>query len=260
MKSHIILGLLIFLISSCGGNPHIHSSRGGLERSNPPLISNQEEDGGCKAARNLMDHQFTFSSKDEGTAGQYPASFKKFTKCKSLIVETFNDYTPGFTYLISNRDKEEYHYELTHRSEKDFLDSKILTIEDIFSEETHPMEIETPVAQGGVIGKDQGIDAHSAHENSKTSLLWSFSAPIITWGLHVINLSSDPVHPAKVRLFDCDRVLIKDVAIIFPGNESGTGEKHFIGFAGGNGNVCHVSITASDDLKGLAVDELIYGK
>ncbi len=258
MKTNMTLALLIFLVTSCGGNPHVHSSRGGLERSHPPLISTQEEEPGCRAARSLMGYEFYFSSQKK--TALYPASFLPFTKCKSLVKEDFNSYDTGFTYLVSNRSWEDYSFELFHQAEKDHVPSKILYLEDIFSSETFPMEIESPVASESVTGKDRGVDSNNSTNESKDSLIWSFSAPIITFGAHVVNVESEVSKPVRLRLFDCDRALIKEVDVIYPAGKDGKNENNFIGFVGGQGEVCHVSLTASDRMTGLSVDEVIYGK
>lgn len=260
MKSHITLAFLFFLITACGGNPHIYSSRGGLERSNPPLVSNQEEDSGCRAGRSLMGYEFSFSSHTNGSADMYPAGFLKYLKCKTLIRESFNDFEVGFTFLISNRNRFDHSYELTHLTERKYPDQKILYLEDIFNAESFPMEVEKVLTQEAITGKDQGVDSNDASVEAKDALLWSYSAPVITWGVHVLNLASTINQPANLRLFDCDRTLIKEVKIIYPQAESGENEKHFIGFVGGAGEVCHVSLTSSHNLGVLAVDELIYGK
>lgn len=257
MKTNIILAFLIFLISSCGGNPHVHSSRGGLDRTHPPLVSTHVEEPGCRTARGIMGFEFFFSSHKDTTS--YPSAFLPY-KCKSLVKEDFNSFETGFTYLISNRNWEDYSFELFHQAEKDHLPSKLMYLEDIFSSETFPLEIESPVAQNNVKGKDRGVDSNNSTDESKDSLIWSFSAPVITWGVHVINLESDELSAVKLRLFDCDRIMIKEVDVDYPGGNSGKDEKNFIGFVGGQGEVCHVSLTASDNLKGIAVDEMIYGK
>ena len=245
MKSHFILAVLIFLITSCGGNPHIHSSRGGVERSNPPLISNQEEDSGCRRGRSLRGFEFYFEAKH----------FTPFKKCKTLITEDFNSQEVGFTYLVSNRGAEEFSYELTHRGERPHMDSKILYLDDIFSEETLPIEIEEPVSNASIEGKDRGVDSNS-NENVKNSLIWSYSSPINTWGVHVIQLTSMQDLPAKIRLFNCDKILLEEKNIFFQNKNVGS----FVGFAGGMGTVCHVAITASGVEDAIAVDELIYGR
>ena len=258
MKTNIILTFLIFFVTSCGGNPHVHSSRGGLERSNPPLISPQEEEPGCRAARSLRGYEFYFSSQKNNS--DYPAGFLPFTKCKSLVKEDFNSFETGFTYLVSNRSWEDYSFELFHQAERDHTTSKILYLEDIFASETFPMQIESPVSQGSIKGTDRGVDSNKAALDSKDSLIWSFSAPIITWGVHVLNVQSDVTNPARLRLFDCDRALIKEIEVIYPSGKEGADEYNFIGFVGGQGDVCHVALTASDNLAGIAVDEVIYGK
>lgn len=258
MKTNIILAFLIFLVTSCGGNPHVHSSRGGLERTNPPLISPQEEEPGCRAARNQRGYEFYFSS--QKLRAEYPSAFLPFTKCKSLVKEDFNSFHTGFAYLVSNRSWEDYSFELFHQAEKDHIPSKILYLEDLFASETFPMEIESPVSQENIRGKDRGVDSNNSSIESKDSLIWSFSAPVITWGVHVVNVESDVSSSVKLRLFDCDRALIKEIDVIYPSGKDGRDEHNFIGFVGGQGEVCHVALTASDNMTGLAVDELIYGK
>lgn len=260
MKSHIILSSLVFFIASCGGNPHIHSSRGGLERTNPPLISPQEEDPGCRISRGLVGYEFFFSSHNEGDAGAYPKRFLPFSKCKSLVKETFNSYQTGFSYLVSNSDRKELSFELRHQAEMNYIHQKILYLEDIFSAETFAMEIESPVQQAGVKGKDQGVDSNNSTDDSKDAFIWSFSSPVITFGVHVVNLASSADASARIRLFDCDRALIKEMEVIYPGTENGEAEKHFIGFVGGGGEVCHVALTSAGNLDAIAVDELIYGR
>lgn len=260
MKSHIILSSILFLLTSCGGNPHVHSSRGGLERTHPPLISPQEEEPGCRMARGLVGYEFFFSSHHEGDAGTYPARFLPFTKCKSLIKESFNSIPTGFSFLVTNSDREELSYELRHQAEMNYTHQKILYLEDIFSSETFTMEVESPVQQSGIKGKDQGVDSNNSTDDSRDALIWSFSSPVITFGVHVINLASSAEASARIRLFDCDRTLIKEMEVIYPGTEAGKSEKHFIGFIGGSGEVCHVALSSAGNLEAIAVDELIYGR
>lgn len=299
MKLTFMLSLLTLLATSCG-NPHISSKKDNLEISNPPVTDESETTAGGTAGGTSggtttggttggtttggttggapcgpggageTGPTFFFGSRVEGQADITPERYAAHLNCKTVITETFGSSRNGFSSLITNDARTEYSYELIHQVEKNGHTGATL-LEDFFGTQTFSMELERPVSQNGAVGKDRGVDSHSANTETKDTLVWSFSSPVSFWGAKILDVESSPSEPARLRLFDCGRALIKEVVVQYPNNEQGQREQHFIGFIGTTNNVCHLSLTVGDYqrpapsssrafFRALAVDEFNYGK
>jgi len=246
---------LILLATACG-NPHISSSKGGLEQSNAPVTAENQEP--CvPSAQQIRDYNFYFGGHLETQA---PAEFSELIKCKTRIAETFNSFPDGTTTLITNMDRVDFSYQLIHQTERPGQNRKVTFLDDIFGTEKFSMEIQNPISHEGIQGKDRGVNSLNADNRTKDALVWSYSTPISFWSVNVVSLETSPMEPAKLRLYGCDRELMKEVDVRFPNNEHGEKELHFIGVISAERNICHVSLTAADVSGSVVIDEFSYGR
>lgn len=249
MKNMIITVLMLFVASSCG-NPHVSSSRGGLERTNPPLINPQVEDPECKSFQDLTEYQFYFGSAADAETGTQAAPLRKISRCGEHTQEDFNDHREGSVTTVNGHD-----FEITHQNENTPAHEKVIYLEDIFGTMTYSFLIQSPVTQGSASGKDHGVNSLS-EDAGKDALVWSFHSPIKYWSAKVVSLSSR----ARIRTFNCNRELIEEKFITYPNNETGKNELHHVGFISPVKNVCYVSVSASDGASAVAVDEFFFGR
>ena len=219
----------------------------------------------------VRDYRFFYGSRAEGQAGVTPTQYEELTKCRVTVNETFNSKRDGFTHLVTNKTTNSFYYEMIHQTEKKWHPEKVNYLRDIFGTDTYSMEIENPVSQNGATGRDRGVDSHSANSTTKDALVWSFSTPVSFWGGQFVDVESSPSEPAMLRLYDCDKRLVKESKVVYPNREQGQVELHFIGFISPTRNICHVSLTVGDYeqpapwtsrafYRALAVDGFTYGK
>lgn len=295
MKLITLMMLMSALSVSCG-NPHVSRSGSGTERATPPVTTDDDGEteggeaggstgespgdtsdgttdgstGGSTCVPNttrVTDYKLYFGANNQGA----PAEYVELTKCRITVNEDFNSKADGFSSLISNSNDRSFSYELIHQTEKLHQPEKVSYLEDIFGTETYSMELEKPVEQNGAIGKDRGVDSHSANRETKDALVWSFASPISFWGGDFLDVESSPSGPAKLRLYDCNKKLIRETNVVYPGLQQGQVESHFIGFIAPRKNICHVSLTVGDYerpatwtsrafFRAIAVDGFNYGK
>lgn len=243
MKNILSLSLLAVL-ASCG-NPHIGSKNGPDELPYNPI---QME---CEAAASEFTHINFFSGTHPYNV---PVEFSALTKCKNSIMETFNSFAPGKTYMLTNEARESHSYELFHLGARDVAGDKARSLEDFFGTETFAMLVEPKISQDGITGVDQGVDSLKSDKATLETLLWNYASPISLWGAKVVDLEAG----STLRLFDCDQNLIKEIKVKYPEGQSGESSLHFIGVNSNKADICHVSLTSVDS-DSLAVDEFSYG-
>ncbi|HXH73436.1 MAG TPA: hypothetical protein VNJ08_00620 [Bacteriovoracaceae bacterium] len=87
----------------------------------------------------------------------------------------------------------------------------------------------------------------------------------------MVDIESNPTYPAKLRIFDCNRVLIREEKVVYPNNEYGQKQLHFIGVVSPAIDICHITLTVGDYLgpdagrskanyRALAIDGFKYGR
>jgi hypothetical protein len=235
----ILLGLSVTLLTSCG-NPHISSSRGGLERTNAPLVS--EPDPLCSPEVQTTEYELFL----QGQSDKVPARLNDLNKCKKTVIETFASMSEGETNITTNEDFIEESYVLRHQSEHQRFDGKVIYLDDYFGAEIFPMNIETPVVVNGKQGKDKGLDSLNAEEDLKDALIWSFSSPVSSFTVNLVGLKTS----STLRIFDCDSTLVKEYKI--------AAGPAFVGLVAPSATVCHVSLTSGSVSESIGVDDFSY--
>ena len=238
---HIIFISLATLAVSCG-NPHISSSRGGLERTNPPIISTQE-DPTCGTGIVVDDIKFLMGEE---------STFKAMTKCRSKVEEDFNTFNPGLTDSVSNDERESHSYEIRHHIETIATHSKVDTLDEIYGPEVFELEIQRPVTNDGPVGIDTGLNSLNVNDMSKDALVWNFDVPVSSFGVKVVNFGANESNPGLIRVYDCDGFVLHSAKAYSPYS--------FLGFVSARPDVCYVSVTAPDNFRAVAVDGFVYGK
>lgn len=225
----------LVLVTACG-NPHISSSRGGVEKVTPPLST---EDPSCGTGIMIETRKFYFGS---------DAEMKALNECRTETDETFNNEEPGPTDQVQGG--QDVTWTIDHQSETDSEPDKAVTLAELFGNEKFKMNIENPLMIDGQSGKDHGLDSLSANNGSKDALIWSFSSPVTSWGVYPVNLKAFNHKKVSLRLFDCNETLIDEAQI--------SSSYGFIGFASFKAEVCHVSLTAADNTSSVGVEGFIF--
>ena len=236
MKNILSIAVIVILASSCG-NPHVSSSRGGLEQTNPPIVSPQEE--GCAEIRSMVGPRFYFGTHDEASKDILPGSLATIVRCNPGQQDDFRNLPEGTVTDVRGPNTD-----ITHQTEIPAPHEKVIYLEDFFGYATYPFT-----------AKPQLIDSLNVSDSSKDAFIWSFSSPVKYWAAKVVSLSSN----ATIRIFNCDRQLIEESRLNYSQNERGANENHFIGFISPEKDVCYVSVSAADGATSVKVSEYRVG-
>lgn len=232
MANKFLLTLLVLLVSC--GNPHTYSSKG-PDKTNSPL----ETDSDCVVTE-PVDGLVFFEFVDE-----------KYTKCKTVISEDFNSFEDGPHLVLTNEDRQSFHYTLSHQNEKILGDGKVEYLQDIFDGTFYPLLVSAGIEHNGVKGKDKGVRTGSAKELSRDGLVWTFKNHITYFVMSTIGLAPG----AKLRVFSCDQELLSEETV------PATREKKVkaFGFMSSEATICHVTLSAGKDTASIALDDFQYG-
>ncbi len=163
-------------------------------------------------------------------------------------------------------------FEFSVGAEKRRTASPVDTLENAFGNKVYKFKIENPVSQNGKKGIDSGIETNSGllAPIKKITGIWKFGRPISFWGASLIDVESSAKSRAKLRLFNCQSALIKEIPVEYPGKENGNKEIHFLGFVSEVANICTVTLTVGDHsliggvtdgvLRGIAIDDFVFGE
>jgi hypothetical protein len=147
------------------------------------------------------------------------------------------------------------------------------TLYDFFGKTIFRFRIENPVSQDQATGKDMGIDTESSsRDTERVATIWKFKKAITHFAATLVDVESTKNIPAKIRLFDCQDKLIKEMPFVYPNNEDGNSQIHFVGFSTTLKNACTVSLTVGDypprtheewpnngSERAIALDDFLFG-
>lgn len=235
MKTSFLLPVM-FILVSCG-NPHIYSSKGGIEQTNSPLVTEEtcetsEQDG----------IQFLVDSNED------------LSHCQRLINEDFNGFPVARSTSLTNQDKEKHAYKLQHVKERRTHADKVIHLTDLFNTDTFSISLEGTISKDMTNGVDQGAKAEAAKDGSKEAFLWSFSEPIRYWKVTVIDLHNRSV----LRLFGCNQELLQEKEISYPFSKTGDKETHNLGFLSNEEEICYVTLSEAVVNEDIAIDDFKY--
>lgn len=125
--------------------------------------------------------------------------------------------------------------------------------------------IEDPVSQDSATGAGPGIDENSGSTTNRNMFVFSFDTAVgfVTLdGLDVESVSTAVL--AVVRAYDIDLNLLATTNIVYPNNETGNQQAHFIGFTSDKCNIGVLTVTVGDtagtgNSQHLALDNLRFG-
>lgn len=236
MKNNLIL-LTLVLATACG-NPHISSSRDGLERTTPPI----EADPSC--VNNVAVNSIQYYVDDA-------ASFTNVARCNPDVDDDINDHTEGDTDTVDNDDNHPENPTVIHHQTEDNTDpqdpDKAITLMEIFGLKKYVMRIENPITLNGVKGMDRGINSLNASNFSRDALVWSFVHPISSWSVNLVGVKN-----ASLKIFDCNETLIEEKTL--------SEDRSFVGFISYRPEICHVSLTAQGNSEAVAIDRFTYSR
>lgn len=226
--------LLLTLAVACG-NPHISSSKGGLEKTNSPI-----EEGCIPPDGEVSDYRFFMNE-------SAPSDYENFVKCRKVYREDFNIFADGTVPDLSNDDRADQPYVLTHRSEIDYDVDKVVHLDEIFGPATYNFDVLNPVTNNWETRLDRGVFSGSIDSTFKDAFVWKFSTPISFWSARPVGMKEN----STLRIFNCSEDLVSELKI--------TGTPRFIGFISAFENVCYVSLSAPSGTDSIAIDEIEYG-
>lgn len=163
-------------------------------------------------------------------------------------------------------------FEFTVGAEKLSNKEPVGNLTNAFGTTTYKFKIENPVSQNGKKGIESGIETNSGlfAPIKKITAIWKFDKPVSYWGANLIDVESSSKAYAKLRLFDCSSNLLEEIPVVYPDEENGNKQIHFVGFVSSEANVCAVSLTVGDFsflgglaqglFRGIAIDDFVFGE
>ena len=265
MKKFICSSSLLLLLASCG-NPHIEGKKG-LESFTP---TQDADDTLPTGGTPFGESRLYVGSASDSHRGNVVTGFAQDTRKKPSLRIDFNQVRPGRYSLLGS---EEERYRFTLKQELIQPSGVRRTITDFFGHPNLSFLVESPVSQDRAVGEDTGVVTQGAtNQNEKVAGLWRFKQPITHFGATLVDVESTSYIQAKFRLFDCQNKLVQEIPYVYPNNEDGNSEIHFVGFTTALQNVCSVSLTVGDypagvrddghnngSERGIALDDFVYG-
>jgi hypothetical protein len=213
---------------------------------------------------------FYFGSSEDAHSGIDTTGFSSEADLSSANVVDFNQFKKGKYSKLGTMAANKF--EFTVGAEKLSNKEPVENLANAFGTATYKFKVENPVSQNGKKGIESGIETNSGlfAPIKKITGIWKFAKPVSYWGASMIDVESSSKAPAKIRLFDCNSNLLEEIPVVYPDEENGNKQIHFVGVVSSEANICAVSVTVGDYsllggltqglFRGIAIDDFIFGE
>lgn len=251
--------------SSTGGESSSGGSTGGSSSSGGS--SGGASSGGTTGGAETPTLTLFVGSNSEGRAGAFSTGFEAAVDMDSATEINFDNFKKGKASLLKGGEFLTFEFSTLEES-KSHKPRK--TFAEFFGKKTYRFSVEKPIKQNGVKGEGGGVDTGFHGITKRVVAAWKFSEAVSFFGATLIDLESSKKVQATLKAFNCSDELLEQLPIVYPNNETGNKQIHFVGVKSSEANICRVTITVGDSpgwiilhngsLRGIAVDDFFYGQ
>lgn len=275
MKLVLLMLVVIFGLSSCG-NPHL-TKKNVVDRFTPGAEGEDDPTDPTDPENPPVDpptstpvvFDWYIGSAADARNGRVTTGFWGVTNVNNqgyFIEEDFETFAPSNTYLgVNNQAFYTHSYVLEHRVAALPVSRTVDEISEFVSDTNYVFAIERPLEQDGLTSAGAGLDSLTQNSQTADALLWTFKDPVEFFGLDSLDFESTNAKSAYMRLFDCNKKRLYTKQIIYPGQDTGDRELHFVGFKASSPVVCYVLITVGDynptntGYRAIGIESFYYG-